>query len=260
MFYKREVIELSGKKAEIIHIQTNDQNSLTGANMKALSEILHEVQNDPTKRGAIITSDNEKFFCNGLDAENLLSTPRERLIEEVGGIVILFGEMIKFNKPLIAEVPGYAMGGGAVITIGCDFKFMLDGKARIAFTEILVGLPLPGSFVDRIKTCVTPKYWSEICLTGTNYKAKEAKEIGLIDEVASSREELRKLSLKKLDSLIKLPMQAYQATKDVLNAPIIAKLDQYKKETLESFSQPGVIETLLEAMTALKEKRRPNFN
>jgi enoyl-CoA hydratase/carnithine racemase len=62
MFYKREVIELSGKKAEIIHIQTNDQNSLTGANMKALSEILREIQNDPLKRGAIITSDNEKIF------------------------------------------------------------------------------------------------------------------------------------------------------------------------------------------------------
>jgi enoyl-CoA hydratase/carnithine racemase len=168
--------------------------------------------------------------------------------------------MIKFNKPLIAEVSGYAMGGGAVITIGCDFKYMLEGKARIAFTEILVGLPLPGSFVDRIKMCVTPKFWSEICLTGANYKAKEAKEIGLIDEVAIDRDELRKLSIKKLDSLVKLPMQAYQSTKDVINGAILAKLEQYEKETLESFSKPGVIETLLEAMLALKEKRRPNFN
>ncbi|PJE05043.1 MAG: enoyl-CoA hydratase [Leptospira sp.] len=260
MFYRREEITLSGKIAEIIHIQTNDQNSLTGANMRELSAILNEIKADPNKRGVILASDNEKFFCNGLDAENLLTTDRKDLIQEVGGIVKLFAEMIKFNKPLIAEVSGYAMGGGAVITIGCDFKYMLEGKARIAFTEILVGLPLPGSFVDRIKMCVTPKFWSEICLTGANYKAKEAKEIGLIDEVAIDRDELRKLSIKKLDSLVKLPMQAYQSTKDVINGAILAKLEQYEKETLESFSKPGVIETLLEAMLALKEKRRPNFN
>ncbi|WCL49469.1 enoyl-CoA hydratase/isomerase family protein [Leptospira sp. GIMC2001] len=260
MFYNREVVELGGKKAEIITIQTNDQNSLTGANMKALTKILHEIQADPNIRGIVLASDNEKFFCNGLDAENLLSTPRDRLIEEVGGIVLLFGELIKFSKPIIAEVSGYAMGGGAVITVASDFKYMLDSKARIAFTEILVGLPLPGSFIDRIKGCVTPKYWGEVCLTGANYKANEAKEIGLIDDVAPNRAELRKMTLKKLEYLIKLPTSAYQSTKKVLNRELLSKLAVYEKETMDSFAIPGVIENLLEAMSALKEKRRPNLD
>jgi enoyl-CoA hydratase/carnithine racemase len=260
MFFKREVVELGGKKGEIIYFQTNDQNSLTGANMKELTSILREIQADPMKRGIILASENEKFFCNGLDAENLLATPREKLMEEVGGIVHLFGELVKFSKPILAEVSGYAMGGGAVITVASDFKFMLDGKSRIAFTEVLVGLPLPGSFIDRIRMCVTPKYWNEVCLTGANYKAKEAQEIGLIDEVAVSREELRKMTLKKLDSLMKIPTSAFQETKKILNGHIISKLDQYVKETMDSFSQPSVVDNLLEAMTALKEKRRPNFD
>lgn len=259
MFYKREVVELSGKNVEIINFQMNDQNSFTGENMIALSTILNEIKNDPTKHGVIIASENEKFFSNGLDAENLLATPREKLVEEVGGIVVLFGEMIKFDKPLIAEVSGYAMGGGAVVTVASDFKYMLDGKARIAFTEVLVGLPLPGSFIDRIRNCVTPKYWAEVCLTGANFKAKEAKEIGMIDDIAPTREELRKMTLKKMDALVKIPMSAYRSTKNILNGAIIAKLDAYKKETFDSFSQPGIVENLLEAMTALKEKRRPNF-
>ncbi|MDZ4725102.1 MAG: enoyl-CoA hydratase/isomerase family protein [Leptospira sp.] len=257
MNFKREEITVSGGKAEIIHMQMNDQNSLTGSNMKEFGSILKEIANDPEKRGAIITSDNEKFFCNGLDAENLLSAPKDKLLDEVGGIVLLFGELIKFDKPLIAEVTGHAMGGGAVITVACDYKYMLDGKGRIGFTEVNVGLPLPGSFVDKIKTCVSGRYWAEVCLEGKTFKGAEAKAIGLIDEIAPSTEELRKLSLKKIDILSKIPMTAYRSTKNMLNGSLIEKLDQYAKETIKAFQQPGVTENLLEAMTALKEKRRP---
>ncbi|MDF3821429.1 enoyl-CoA hydratase/isomerase family protein [Leptospira sp. 96542] len=259
MNYQREEIEVPNGKGEIIRFQMNEQNSLTGANMKELGEILNEIKADPKKRGVIFSSDNPKFFCNGLDAENLLSTPRERLISEVGGIVLLFGEIVKFDKPLITEVTGYSMGGGAVITVASDFKYMVDGKGRIGFTEVNVGLPLPGSFIDRVRMCVEPRYWSEVCLEGKVYKAGEAKNIGLIDEIAPTLEEIRKLSLKKLESLAKIPMSAYRATKNTLNGSLIAKLEEYQKETTRSFEQPGVVDNLLEAMTALKEKRRPNF-
>jgi len=260
MYYKRETVELSGRQVEIIDFQMNEQNSFTGESMKALSTILNEIREDPKKRGAIFSSSNEKFFCNGLDAENLLATPKDRLLEEVGGIVHLFADLIQFDKPLIAEVSGYAMGGGAVVTVACDFKYMLEGKARIAFTEVLVGLPLPGSFIDRIKMCVTPKFWSEVCLTGASFKAKEAMEIGLVDGTAPTREELRKMTIKKMNQLVQIPSSAYRSTKNILNGQTIAKLEEYKKETYEAFSKTGVIENLLEAMAALKEKRRPNFD
>ncbi len=260
MNYKRETIELSKGKGEIIYFQTNDQNSLTGSNMKELSAILSELKANPEIKGAILASSNEKFFCNGLDAENLLNTPKDKLLPEVGGIVELFGDLILFDKPLIAEVTGYAMGGGAVITVASDYKYMIDSKARIGFTEVNVGLPLPGSFIDRIKMCVFARHWAEVCLEGKIFKAGEAKEIGLIDEIASTKEELRKLSLKKLDALSKIPSSAFRATKNMLNSDLIAKLEKYKKDTNDAFSQPGVIDNLLEAMSALKEKRRPNLN
>lgn len=259
-YFKRETQVLSDKEVEIVYFQMNAENSFTGENMRALGTILKEIKENPNKRGVIFASENEKFFCNGLDASNLLATPKEKLVEEVSGIVDLFAETIQFDKPLIAEVSGYAMGGGAVITVACDFRYMLDGKPRIAFTEVLVGLPLPASFIDRIKMCVLPKYWNEVCLTGANYKAKEAMEIGLINDIAPSKEELRKLTLKKMDQLVKIPMQAYRLTKNTLNAPILNRLEEYKKETIQSFAQPGVIDNLLEAMTALKEKRRPKFD
>ena len=86
MNYKLEPINLNNGKAQIITIQTNEQNSLTKENMKELGTILGEIKKDDTLKGAIITSENQKFFCNGLDADTLLNTTEAELPESVGGI------------------------------------------------------------------------------------------------------------------------------------------------------------------------------
>ncbi|EPG66563.1 enoyl-CoA hydratase/isomerase family protein [Leptospira wolffii] len=259
MNYLREAVPLKNGKAECIKIQTNDQNSLTRENMIELEKILDELEKDDSVRVVLLSSDNPKFFSNGIDAENILSTPRERLTEEMGQIVILFGRLLRFSKPLVAEVTGYAMGGGAVITLACDFKFMLEGKGRIAFTEILVGLPLPISFIDKLKIVVNPRNLTEICLLGTMYKASEAKEIALIDEVAENREDLRKIVLKKLEELAAIAPSAYSRTKLAIHKDILEKFDSQLQFTKDSFEDPRVVANLLEAMTALKEKRRPKL-
>ncbi|PJZ64269.1 enoyl-CoA hydratase [Leptospira wolffii] len=259
MNYLRESIQLKNGKAECIKIQTNDQNSLTRENMIELEKILADIDKDDSIRAAWISSDNAKFFCNGIDAENIVKTPREKLTEEMGQIVILFGKLLNFNKPLLAEVTGYAMGGGAVITLACDFKFMLEGKARIAFTEVLVGLPLPISFIDKLKITVKSENLNEVCLLGTAYKAGEAKDISLINDIADNKDDLRKLVLRKLDEVMAIAPSAYRRTKQAIHKEILEKFDSQLQFTKDSFEDPRVVANLLEAMTALKEKRRPKL-
>lgn len=259
MNYKLETLELNNGKARVITIQTNDQNSLTRENMKELGGILGDIKEDDEFKGAIITADNPKFFCNGLDADSLLNTSPADLPESVGGICFLFGDLLRFDKPLAVEVTGHAMGGGAVITVASDYKYMLDSGCRIGFTEVMVGLPLPGMFVYKIQDTIHPNRVNEVCLEATTYKGKEAKEIGLIDEVASSKEEIRKLSSKKLDSVFKFPLSALRYTKQNLNKRALKDFDDFLKDSLAWFSIPVVRENLLESMRALKEKRRPKL-
>ena len=144
--------------------------------MLELKAILDDTLKDDKYASLLFTSTNPKFFSNGLDAANVLATPDDKLVEEVGEIVLFFGNLLRFDKPVITEVTGYAMGGGAVITVGSDYKYMIDGKARISFSEVLVGLPLPGNFTDKIARTVLPQYVTEVC-AGANYKAQEAKAI-----------------------------------------------------------------------------------
>ncbi|MDX1959009.1 MAG: enoyl-CoA hydratase/isomerase family protein [Leptospiraceae bacterium] len=257
MNYKRTKEKLGNGIAEIISFQMNDQNSLTKQNMEELGDILDEIKADSSVKGVILCTENPKFFCNGLDGDTLLSTPKNELVNAVGGICILFGRMLRFNKPVVTEVSGHAMGGGAVITSASDYKFMLEAAGRIAFTEVMVGLPLPGMFVNRIQEVVKPEYHAEVCLEATAYKAKEAKTIGLIDETFPTKEEMRKASFKRLDSIFRHPMTAIQTTKEIMNRRTLVDYDYYLNQAAGWLLNPDIEYNLLEAMKAMKEKRRP---
>jgi enoyl-CoA hydratase/carnithine racemase len=257
MNYKRTLLPIGNSNAEIISFQTNDQNSLTKDNMTELGDILDEIKANDSVKGIIFTTDNPKFFSNGLDGETLLRTPREHLTEAVGGICILFGRILSFNKPIVTEVVGHAMGGGAVITTASDYKLMLDGGCRIAFTEVMVGLPLPGMFVNRIQELVKPEYINAVCLEATTFKGKEAKQVGLIDEIAVTREELRSIAIKKLESVFRFPITAIRSTKENMNRRTFRDFDFYLKEAAGWLDNPVIANNLLEAMKALSEKRRP---
>ncbi|MBS0619591.1 MAG: enoyl-CoA hydratase/isomerase family protein [Spirochaetes bacterium] len=258
MHFKLSDVGTGKKIARIVDIQTNDQNSLTRATLLELKSILDDTHKDEKYSALIFTSTNEKFFSNGLDAANVAQTPDDKLVEEVGEIVLFFGHLLQFDKPVITEVTGYAMGGGAVITVGSDYKYMLEGKARIAFSEVLVGLPLPGSFVDKIARTVEGRYLNEIC-AGENYKAAAAKTIGLVDDIAPDIEALRKLTLKKLDYLNRIPLSALMRTKQAINAPILERFEATLKHTHASFTTPVIVKNFREAMKALAEKRRPQY-
>ncbi|MCB1177615.1 MAG: enoyl-CoA hydratase/isomerase family protein [Leptospiraceae bacterium] len=259
MNYKREILELSSGKAELITIQTNSQNSLTRENMIELGDILEENQRNDDLKGAIITAEHPKFFCNGLDAETLLNTPPNKLVDSVGGICLLFGRMLRYDKPLVTEVTGHAMGGGAVITIASDYKYMLDSNGRIGFTEVMVGLPLPGMFVYKIQDVVDPKKITEICLEAATYKGKEAKEVGIIDEIFPDKESMRKASIKKLESVFKLPISAIRYTKQNMNKRALEDFEYHTNNSKNWLYEEVIRGNLLESMTALIEKRRPKL-
>lgn len=258
MHFKLSDIGKENKRTRVIDIQTNEQNSLTRATLLELKAILDDTLKDDTYASLLFTSTNPKFFSNGLDAANVLATPDDKLVEEVGEIVLFFGHLLRFDKPVLTEVTGYAMGGGAVITVGSDYKYMLDGKSRISFSEVLVGLPLPGCFIDKIARTVEARYINTVC-AGENYKAPEAKAIGLIDEIAADSESLRKLSLKKIDYLNRIPLSALRRTKQAINAPILERFEGTLRHTHESFTTPVIVKNFRESMKALSEKRRPQY-
>ncbi len=256
--YHVEEKELKGGKTSFIGIQTNEQNSITRDQILELQSILTKLNEDASVKGIVIHSENEKFFCNGMDAKHISTTPQEKLAEEMGEIIKFFVFVSNIYKPLIAEISGYAMGGGAVLSLACDYRMMMTGKARISFTEVFFGLPLPGVLIEKTKMVVLPQHVNDV-IYGTNYKAEEAKEIGFIHEIANNKEDLRKLTIRKLETLYKFPLSAFQGTKESLHFHLSQYADAHMKALDKNFKTPIIQKNLMEAMNAFGEKRRPNF-
>lgn len=217
----------SGKKVtRFVDICTNEQNSLTRASLIELTKILEENAGRPKIRVARVhIGKSGNFFPTDSTRQMSHRCLTKNSPKKWAKLFFFFNHLLRFDKPVIAEVTGYAMGGGAVITVGSQkyfSKYMLEGKARISFSEVLVGLPLPGNFIDKIARTVYPPFVNSVC-AAENYKAGEAKAIGLIDETAADIESLRKLTLKKLDYLNRIPLSALQRTKQAINAPILER-------------------------------------
>lgn len=173
----------------------------------------------------LVTSAHEKFFSNGLDGKYLLdSDPAERA-ETVAEMIRFFGKMIRFPKPWIAEIPGYCMAGGAVLASAADYRYMLSAGGRIGFSELAVGLPLPLVYLHGLHRIVHPASVRTL-MEGAALKPEEAREIGLIDGTADTREDLRKLCLKRLDAMFRMEQDSFLPTRNLYRGALLREIER----------------------------------
>ncbi|EKR63288.1 enoyl-CoA hydratase/isomerase family protein [Leptospira weilii str. 2006001853] len=179
-----------------------------------MGNILGEFAVDQDIRAGII-SGPDGDFCLGLDPDAILNSSTDEIAKIMAGIFEMFGSLISFPKPLIAEVGGNAVGGGAIIVYTCDYRYMVDGKGRIGFAEPLVGLPITRTLVLRMRQVMVPSSVSEAAMEGALYKPTDAVQNGLLSEVGISLEELRKKSLSKINVLNEFPRRQWSKQKEL---------------------------------------------
>ena len=198
--------------------------------LELLNEFVATLQKcGETAAGVIVTSANEKFFSNGLDGGTLLAADQNKREQTIAEMIRVYAKLLRFPKPWIAEITGYAMAGGAVISSAADYRYMIAQGARIGFSELAVGLPLPLVYIHNIHRLVQPAFVRPI-IEGTAYKADEAERIGLIDGTAETREELRKVCLKRMDGILRMEQEAYLPTRALYRKSILRDIESDEPE------------------------------
>ena len=115
------------------------------------------------------------------------------------------------EKPTIAAINGFALGGGLELAMGADFRYLAD-DARVGQPEILLGI-IPGAGgTQRLPRLVGYQRALEMCLTGRQIDAKEAARLGIADEVLPA-EELLDVAMASAAKFAKGPTAAYAAVK-----------------------------------------------
>lgn len=230
-------------------------NTLTPNLMENMIAAHDELAKNTEVRGVILHSENDKFFCNGLDPETMLAAGAKEREEIFRTLVEMAVRMYSFPKLELCAIGGHAMAGGAVLGILCDFRFMSEGKHRYCFSEVRVGLTIPAGLLSIITSVIGPRYARDAAMLGNMYRADEAQAIGLVDRVTTP-ETLLSDATGFLTELFEIPDAGMIAVKEQLRAPQLAALkNQDDVATLRKF----LVGNFEEGLRAVLERRRPNF-
>ncbi|MGA5545337.1 3-hydroxyacyl-CoA dehydrogenase NAD-binding domain-containing protein, partial [Mycobacterium sp. NPDC051198] len=144
--------------------------------------------------GVVITSGKKTFFAGG-DLKAI-----QRVTPETAGEFFANAETIKadlrrletLGKPVVAAINGAALGGGLEIALATHHRIAFDGRGVvIGLPEVTLGLlPGGGGVVRTVRMFGIQKAFTEILSQGTRFTPAQAKELGLVDELVGSVEEL----------------------------------------------------------------------
>ena len=171
-----------------------DGNMFTAQMCHDIRDCIDDVRRETRTRVLVITGAGDKFFCIGGRKDGLEDTT---LYAGMLPTLEIYESIERLQKPVIASVNGFAVGGGQVLQVMCDLTI---AKESAVFRQ--VG-PMMGSFdagygTWYLEDLVGKKKAKEMWMLNPKLTAREALEIGLINRVvpdASLREETRKMAL-----------------------------------------------------------------
>jgi crotonobetainyl-CoA hydratase len=211
---------------------------------------------DPDQWVAIITGAGDKAFCAGNDLKYQAagSGPRERPASGFGGLTQRFD----LDKPVIAAVNGFAMGGGFEIALACDLIVAAEG-AIFALPEPRVGLAALAGGLHRLPRMIPQKQALGMILTGRRVSAAEGKELGFVNEVTSPADLMD--AARRWAALILecSPMSVRASKQAVYRGGDIAGLEEAIATTYPAVQALYDSADFIEGPKAFAEKRAPNW-
>jgi enoyl-CoA hydratase len=162
-------------------------NALSASLLAALAQRAHAIATDPTVKAVVITG-NDRAFAAGADVTEF-SPDRESARLVAASFRTACDAVAAIDRPVIAALRGYALGGGLEVALACDLRVAAD-SARVGQPEILLGIIPGGGATQRLARLVGAGRAKELIWSGRQVRADEALAIGLVDKVVPADEVL----------------------------------------------------------------------
>lgn len=244
----------------VCNITINRPESLNALNIKTINEIKEVVSlvyDDKEIKAAVITGSGEKAFVAGADIKEIagLNELNSRKFAENGQEV--FSLIENCEKPFLAAVNGFALGGGCELAMACHLR-IASSNAKFGQPEVNLGI-IPGyGGTQRLTQLIGKGRALELMMTGDMISASQALEYGLVNHVVESQEELKKLTHVLLNKILTKAPLAVGMVINCVNAYYSPEENGYQTEA-NSFSHCTKTEDFKEGTTAFVEKRKPEF-
>jgi len=153
--------------------------------LEEFKALLDEMERDDDVKGAVLISNKEDSFIAGADIDRIREADSPEYAESLSrrGHDLL-NRLENLRKPVVAAIHGAALGGGLEVALACRYRIASDDpRTVLALPEVRLGLLPAGGGTQRLPRLIGLQAALDIMLTGKNVYARQAKRMGLVDDL-----------------------------------------------------------------------------
>jgi enoyl-CoA hydratase len=253
------IVRRDGAVGTILFSNVARHNAMTYAMWHDFPERLRELDADAGVRVIVLAGDGDQAFVSGADISQFEQNREEEGMQQAydRALVTAFGAPSRCEKPVIAKIRGFCMGGGLGIAAGCDVRICAnDAVFRMPAARMAMGYPFPSA--QRFVALIGMANAADIFFTARKFDADEALRIGFVQRVVPTEA----LDQAVVDYCALIAANAPLAVASAKRSIVEAGRDESRRDM-------NAVEGLIEAATesedheeasnAFMEKREPVF-
>lgn len=254
MPYEMILTETRGRVGLITLNRPQAMNALNNQLMRELMDALEAFDKDDSV-GAMVITGNEKAFAAGADIKEMADKSIEQMMDQ--DHVAVFGRIRTIQKPVIAAVSGWALGGGCEVALSCDM-IVASESAKFGQPEVTIGV-IPGAGgTQRLTRAVGKAIAMEMLLNNRTLTAQEAYQFGLVNRVVPVAGYLDE-AIKLAGEIASRAPVAVRVAKKMINQAFEESLSEGLALEKQEFYNLFATEDQKEGMKAFTEKRKPQW-
>ncbi|KPU42325.1 putative enoyl-CoA hydratase echA8 [Oxobacter pfennigii] len=248
------IIEKSNHIGIITISRPQALNALNWQTLRELDAAVDAIENDKDIYCVIIGGAGDKAFVAGADISEMkdMDVFSGSDFGALGNWV--FRKIELLDKPVIAAIGGYALGGGCELALSCDIRIASD-NAKFGQPEVSLGITPGFGGTQRLARIVGTGKAKEMIYTGANIDAQEALRIGLVNKVVP-KESLNDEAMKMAAKIAGNAPIAVKLCKAAINYGMQCDIDTALAYESSVFGQCFASQDQKDAMTAFVEKRK----
>lgn len=236
----------------VLHMEFGSANALGPDTCAALAAAL------AANPGPTVLTGEGTIFSAGLNLVALDSLDRDAMEDFIETFSVMMVRALTAPYPLIAAVNGHAVAGGCVLAMACDHRVGVSGDFKVGMNEMAIGLTLPAIVTEIIRGKLTPDHARTVILGGALYEPDEAFDVGLLDHLLASPDEVVERACHEARELNRSPRE-FAAMKGSLVSPIIERFrdtrEALDRRFLDSWFGEPAIEMRRKTIERLQKKR-----
>jgi len=220
--------------------------------------LLDNLEKDSEIKAAVLISKKPDTFIAGADLDKLIELTHPGQVEEVSRKAqALLDRLASFKKPIVAAIHGAALGGGLEVALACHYRIASESpKTVLGLPEVKLGLLPAAGGTQRLPRLVGIQRALDMMLTGKNVYPRQAKRMGLVDELIHPYgllDAAKQAALKLAEKLLKREKKEPLLTKVIEGTPLTRKIVYNKarqmteKQTQGNYPAPIKIIQCVEA-------------